>query len=207
MAIDLKLVLLGHKNVGKTSVFNRYLYDEWGETSMTIGAYFGMKPCKCQDRQVNLAIWDTAGEEKYSSLTNFYCRNARAALVCYDMTSEDSFQGLQRWVEKIETEAAKNCAIVIVGNKLDAVEADPTKRAVDPAEAKRYANSIGATLIEASAKTGAGVAKAFETAVQLAFDKQGAELLSQSKKPTGGPSTNMPAAQPAQTKEGCCSLS
>eukprot|EP00456_Euglypha_rotunda_P024900 TRINITY_DN2026_c0_g1_i20.p1 TRINITY_DN2026_c0_g1~~TRINITY_DN2026_c0_g1_i20.p1 ORF type:complete len:110 (-),score=17.83 TRINITY_DN2026_c0_g1_i20:11-340(-) len=86
--IDLKLVLLGHKNVGKTSLFNRYVYDEWGKTSMTIGAYFGMKQCKVNERSVNLAIWDTAGEEKFDSLTNFYCRNARAALICYDITSE-----------------------------------------------------------------------------------------------------------------------
>ncbi len=81
--VSLKLVLLGHKNVGKTSVFNRYVYEEFGKTSMTIGAYFGMKLCKVGDRSCNLAIWDTAGEEKFDSLTNFYCRQARAALVCY----------------------------------------------------------------------------------------------------------------------------
>lgn len=48
---DLKLVLLGHKNVGKTSIFNRYVYDEFGKTSMTIGAYFGMKQCNVSARR------------------------------------------------------------------------------------------------------------------------------------------------------------
>lgn len=58
----LKLVLLGHKNVGKTSLFNRYVYDEYGKTSMTIGAYFGTKSLKIGDRMINVSIWDTAGE-------------------------------------------------------------------------------------------------------------------------------------------------
>ena len=38
---------------------------------MTIGAYFGMKQCKVGEKNCNLAIWDTAGEEKFDSLTNF----------------------------------------------------------------------------------------------------------------------------------------
>ena len=56
-AVDLKLVLLGHKNVGKTSIFNRYVYDEFGRTSMTIGAYFGMKQLTVSNKICNLAIW------------------------------------------------------------------------------------------------------------------------------------------------------
>ena len=55
------------KLAGKTSLFNRYVYDEYGKTSMTIGAYFGMKQCKLNEGKDNeksfsLAIWDTAGE-------------------------------------------------------------------------------------------------------------------------------------------------
>ncbi len=82
--VDLKLVLLGRSAVGKTSIFNRYVYNEFTKTSMTIGAYFGMKtlslpnpghstnPSEPANLTVNLAIWDTAGEEKFDSLTNFY---------------------------------------------------------------------------------------------------------------------------------------
>ena len=36
---DVKLVLLGHKNVGKTALFNRYVYDEFGRTSMVTAAH------------------------------------------------------------------------------------------------------------------------------------------------------------------------
>jgi len=58
--VDLKVILLGHKAVGKTSMFNRYVYDEFGKTAMTIGAYFAMKQCKIGGNKVyNLAIWVT----------------------------------------------------------------------------------------------------------------------------------------------------
>ena len=77
-----------------------------------------MKQCKVGDKNCNLAIWDTAGEEKFDSLTNFYCRNATAALVCYDITNYETFANLQRWVDKITLEAEKNCSMILVGNKL-----------------------------------------------------------------------------------------
>lgn len=170
--MDLKLVLLGHKNVGKTSVFNRYVYDEFGKTSMTIGAYFGMKQCKVSDKSCNLAIWDTAGEEKFDSLTNFYCRNARAALICYDITNYSTFQGLQRWVDKITCEAEKNCAVVLVGNKLDIVEENEELRKVNFDEAKKYAASINAGVMETSAKTGRNVAQIFTQVVSICFERQ-----------------------------------
>lgn len=76
-----------------------------------------MKTCRLAGRQINLAVWDTAGEEKFDSLTNFYCRNATAALICYDITNNETFTGLERWIQKVKVEADPNCAIVIVGNK------------------------------------------------------------------------------------------
>lgn len=172
-SVDLKLVLLGHKNVGKTCIFNRYVYDKFGRTSMTIGAYFGMSECRLEDRTVSIAVWDTAGEEKFDSLTNFYCRGARAAVICYDVTNAASFEGLSRWVKKVTSQAHENCAVILVGNKLDIVEEDPAQRKVDFAEAKAFAESIGADIIEASAKTSVGVAAAFERVVRSSFIRGG----------------------------------
>lgn len=94
-----------------------------------------MKKCRVGDKDYSLAIWDTAGEEKFDSLTNFYCRGAQAAVVCYgthththgyevltfflslDVTNAASFHSLDRWLSKLEAEADDNCVIVICGNK------------------------------------------------------------------------------------------
>jgi len=124
----------------------------------------------------NLAIWDTAGEEKFDSLTNFYCRNARAALICYDITNYASFEGLQHWVQKITNEAEKNCAVVLVGNKLDLVEEEESLRKVEFTEAKKYADSIDANVIEASAKSGKNVADIFCKVVGMCFERQQSSL-------------------------------
>jgi len=206
-AVDLKLVLLGHKNVGKTSIFNRYVYDEFGKTSMTIGAYFGMKQCKVGDKNCNLAIWDTAGEEKFDSLTNFYCRNATAALVCYDITSYETFANLQRWVDKITLEAEKNCSMILVGNKLDLVEANPSARRVPLDEAKRYGASVNAMVVEASAKSGDSIAHTFEQVVQLYFERAEASQRAQQHQQAGAASktAKLDGANADTGKKGCCS--
>jgi len=170
-AVDVKLVLLGHKNVGKTAIFNRYVYGEFIRTSMTIGAYFGMKQLRVQDRLVNLAIWDTAGEEKFDALTSFYCRDAACAIICYDMTEYETFASLQRWVDKVNNEADRNCSICIVGNKLDLCDANPALRRVELGEARRYAQTIGASVLEVSAKTGVNVAEAFTAVSNLCFER------------------------------------
>jgi len=140
---------------------------------MTIGAYFGVKECKVDGNPVNLAIWDTAGEEKFDSLTNFYCRGARAAVICYDVTQKSTFDGLDRWVQKVTSQANENCAIILVGNKLDLVESDPSQRRVSSAEAKAFADKIGADFIEASAQSSKNVAPAFERVVHSSFIKNG----------------------------------
>lgn len=114
---------------------------------------------------------DTAGEEKFDSLTNFYCRNATAALVCYDITHYDTFINLQRWVDKITLEAEKNCSMILVGNKLDLVEANASARSVPLDEAKRYGASVNAMVVEASAKSGDSIAHAFELAVSIYFER------------------------------------
>ena len=118
-----------------------------------------------------VARQDTAGEERFDALTNFYCRGAACAVVCYDITAHDTFEGLARWVDKLRGE--ENCCLVLAGNKLDAVEQNPSLRKVELAEAKAYAASIGAEVLEVSAKTGTNVSEAFSQVVNTAFERAG----------------------------------
>ena len=54
-------------------------------------------------RPCNLGIWDTAGQERFDSLSSFYCRGARAAIICYDLTDRASFECLQqKWIRKVK---------------------------------------------------------------------------------------------------------
>eukprot|EP01083_Nonionella_stella_P154299 497007_1 len=166
----IKVVLLGQKNVGKTSIFNRFVYDEFGATSMTIGAYFSMKDCKINHRLRKLAIWDTAGEEKFDSLTSFYCRGAQAAIICYDITNRRSFENLDKWVNKV-VESGTSCSIIFAGNKADLLtEEDRSKRSVSLDEVEAYGKKFNADVLEVSALASKNVSELFDKVVLKHLD-------------------------------------
>eukprot|EP00735_Rhodelphis_limneticus_P001539 TRINITY_DN12170_c0_g1::TRINITY_DN12170_c0_g1_i1::g.26504::m.26504 TRINITY_DN12170_c0_g1::TRINITY_DN12170_c0_g1_i1::g.26504 ORF type:complete len:227 (+),score=18.18,sp/P31582/RAF2A_ARATH/38.42/7e-40,Ras/PF00071.17/1.3e-47,Miro/PF08477.8/1.5e-15,Arf/PF00025.16/7.4e-13,GTP_EFTU/PF00009.22/0.0073,Gtr1_RagA/PF04670.7/0.0016,MMR_HSR1/PF01926.18/0.013,SRPRB/PF09439.5/0.075 TRINITY_DN12170_c0_g1_i1:26-706(+) len=160
--VDVKVVMLGTKDVGKTCIANRYLYGDFALTRSTIGASFTMKTCIVDGKPINLGIWDTAGEERFDSLANFYCRGAGGAIVCFDLTNRKSFDALLKWVNKIVEEADERCVVSIVGTKLDIVDADPSKRQVEASEAEEFAKANAASYFETSAKMNWNVEELFQ---------------------------------------------
>ena len=81
---------------------------------------FQSKTIKTEDGQVIKAqIWDTAGEEKYRSVTNAYFRGAVGALLIYDITSERSFKSVSNWLQKLQESAMPDLIVLLVGNKTD----------------------------------------------------------------------------------------
>ena len=84
-----KLVFLGDQNVGKTSMISRFMYDTFDSSyTATIGIDFLSKTMYLDDRTIRMQIWDTAGQERFRSLIPSYIRDASAAVVVYDITSE-----------------------------------------------------------------------------------------------------------------------
>jgi len=196
--VDLKLVLLGQPGVGKTCLVYRYLYNTFGETISTIGASFAMKKVESETgRPCNLGIWDTAGQERFDSLSSFYCRGARAAIICFDLTDRASFECLQqKWIRKVTEEAEVGCHICIVGTKLDLVMSGAASRAVKPEEVETLASKHRAHLFETSAKDGEGVTDIFKCIVQQYHNRATAS----DDRRAGGAGLNGGAAQ----KQGCC---
>jgi small GTP-binding protein len=74
-----------------------------------------------------LQLWDTAGQERYRSLAPMYYRGASAAVVVFDVTNRDSFEGAKSWVKELQRRGDPNCVIALAGNKADIRE----KRAVE----------------------------------------------------------------------------
>lgn len=69
--------------------------------------------------RVNLAIWDTAGQEKFHALGPIYYRSSNGAVLVYDITDEDSFQKVKSWVKELRKMLGGEICLVIVGNKTD----------------------------------------------------------------------------------------
>ena len=79
-----KIVILGNSNVGKTCVVNRFANDVFLESSQpTIGANFVTKKIDMGNCYYKFEVWDTAGQEKYRSLTPMYYKGAAAAVIVY----------------------------------------------------------------------------------------------------------------------------
>lgn len=83
--------------------------------------------------RVNLAIWDTAGQEKFHALGPIYYRSSNGAVLVYDITDQDSFQKVKNWVKELRKMLGTDICLVIVGNKSD-LEKD---RTVDLEEAEK----------------------------------------------------------------------
>ncbi|KAI8142189.1 small GTPase superfamily, partial [Fennellomyces sp. T-0311] len=123
--------------VGKTSMVVRYVQKTFSTSSTsTIGASFMTKKLTVDDCQVRLQIWDTAGQERFRAMAPMYYRGAHAAILVYDITSEESFLDMNTWVEELKKAMTDDMVICIVGNKVDLA---PHQRAVTVSKAEDYA--------------------------------------------------------------------
>jgi len=153
-----KLVFLGNTSVGKSCIVSRFVHNEFCQfQEPTIGAAFSTNIVDLGNREISFEIWDTAGQERYRSLAPMYYRGSSAAIIVYDITNKDSFIGAKTWVKEIQRRGPSKCIIYIVGNKLDLGDV----RTVEIEEVQNYAQSIGISYMEVSAKTGEHVKDMF----------------------------------------------
>lgn len=104
--------------VGKTSLARRYAKGEFGSTTTTIQQSVFSRKVSLDGQQVRYQIWDTAGEERYRSVTKIHYRGANAALIVYDISDERSFADVRSWIEDVQN-LTEGCIIFVIGNKSD----------------------------------------------------------------------------------------
>ena len=117
-----KFILVGNKRVGKTSISNRFCHGNFNEDETSSQEVkFTRKNMNIPntDKTVQLHVWDTLGQEKFLSLAPLFFRKAVGAFLVYDVTSEESFHGLQRWVDQLKQNAESKIIIILIGNKVD----------------------------------------------------------------------------------------
>lgn len=116
-----------------------------------------------------LILWitkDTAGQERFRTLTPSYYRGAQGAILVYDVASRDTFKKLEVWLNELETFANKPDIVkMLVANKID-----KSNREVSKEEGLKFARKHSMLFIEASAKTKEGVQIAFEELVEKVFE-------------------------------------
>ena len=109
--VEAKIILLGDSAVGKSSIALRFCQDRFDEVhDVTIGGAYLQKVISIQnpenpagaDQQVKMHIWDTGGHERFRSMINMYYRDAIGAIICYDLTNEQSFKSVEYWVREMK---------------------------------------------------------------------------------------------------------
>ena len=166
-----KLFLIGDSGVGKSSLIQKFVDNTFNESyDSTIGMDYRTKKIKHDEKTIKLHITDTAGQERFRSITRNQYRRADNIIVVYDVTNQKSFGNIEEWFNNIDKHGSKDISKLLVGNKSDLT----TEKVVDNKTAKKYADSKKISLLETSSKTGKNVEQAFQT--MAALIKNGMEL-------------------------------
>ena len=152
-----KLLMIGDSGVGKSSLLLRFASDQFEDSYMTtVGLDFKIRTVEVDGKVVKLQMWDTAGEERFRTITSSYYRGAQGIVVVYGLDDKKSFENVKQWVEEIDRYAGEGVVKLLVGNKCD-VEA----RQVTREEAEKFAEELKMRYMETSAKTGENVEETF----------------------------------------------
>ena len=159
-----KILLLGDSSVGKTCFLMRYADNTFQEIHMsTIGLDYKLKNVQLDDGKiVKIQIWDTAGQDRFRSITKNYYKGAHGIILIYDVTSRKTFENIQNWVTQIKEEVSEKVNIILVGNKID----DENNRKVSSEEGKKMADQWGLDFFETSAKSGINIDTTFNDLVK-----------------------------------------
>jgi Ras-related protein Rab-1A len=134
----------------------------------SIGVDFKLKNIEIEGKKIKLQIWDTAGEERFRTITTSYYKGAHAILIVFDITEKDSFEHVKNWVADIDKFAKQGVLRILVGNKCDLEK----QRIVSKEEANELAEKLGIKYIETSAKDTINIETLFVDTAKYLLSKQ-----------------------------------
>ncbi|KAF2483718.1 P-loop containing nucleoside triphosphate hydrolase protein [Neohortaea acidophila] len=134
-----KIILLGPSGSGKSCLLHRFVKGEWRVlSSQTIGVEFASRIVKVgtgtQRKRMKLQLWDTAGTERFRSVSRSYYRGAAGAVLVYDIANQASFAQLQTFLDDARALASPHLTVLLAGNKADLTEGPKSTEKVLEAE-------------------------------------------------------------------------
>ena len=165
----LRITLLGNYEVGKTTLRNAFLNNDYSENTLsTVGINkVDTKFNLDNGKEIKLIIWDTAGQERFHSIAISSVKNSQGIILVFDITNRKSFEDLNMWIDDINN-ATDKVSIILFGNKCDL-----QNRKISKEEAEKFAKKNNIPYIETSAKLKLNINEAFSILVNDAYKKYG----------------------------------
>ena len=147
--LQIKMILLGNTAVGKTSIINRYVEDNFSSNLMSsVNMTFTQKTLKIDKQKVQLNIWDTVGQEKFRSLSKLFFKDTKIVALVYSITNKNSFNDLEFWLKTFKETIGEDVVIGVMGNKSDLF----LEQEVSEEEGEKFAEENGGFFDLVSAK-------------------------------------------------------
>ncbi|NXJ36859.1 RAB44 protein, partial [Ciconia maguari] len=184
------LLFVGDSHVGKTSFLYRLHADTFNpHLATTVGLDYQVKNLVVDNKRFAIRLWDSAGQERYHSITKQFFRKADGVVLMYDVTSEYSFSNVRYWLSCIQEGAEDGVAILLLGNKTDCA----AERQVPTKEGERLAKEHQLMFYECSAASGHNVSESMVSLIRLLKVRED-ELKNKAEE----------VPKPPRKKKGCC---
>ncbi len=151
--ISKKVILTGSFGVGKTSLFNQFIYSRFSDKYLTtIGVKVNKKVISIEGKELSILLWDIAGEVSQDKVPVSYFLGASGIIYVFDLTRPTTFKNIETDLDYLKG-LLPNSSVKIVGNKKDLLSEE---------EIEEVLKTIGNKChITTSAKTGENVNELF----------------------------------------------
>lgn len=159
--MEKKVILVGSSGVGKTSLLCRYVKDIFDESinEPTVGSSYSKVIVEnTSGQEVELQVWDTAGQEKFRAVASIFYRQAKIALICFDYQDENSIKDIDQWASSVSS-IEPECVLYLVATKSDLL--NDLSELKDFLEAKK--SSTFTSVFITSAKNNVGITEIFNS--------------------------------------------
>ena len=176
-----KTLIVGPRNVGKTSLVRRYLLGRFETTyTATVGADLSVATFDFPEGTIVLSVVDLGGQQTFAALRNRFYQGAHHVILVYDKTDRSTFEDIPKWYETL-TDGIRMPSYIFLAGSLVANKVDMTDAAeVTEEEGRQLADLLSMKYFEASAKTGINVAEIFLHAVSSCSARIKSEIAEQS---------------------------
>lgn len=155
-----KVVLAGEGAVGKTTLINRFVTGSFStDYKATIGVQIFSKKLFIKGQEIDLQIWDIAGQTLFRKFRSRFFANSRGALLVFDLTVPSTLSNLHNWIRDIK-HVTDSIPFVVIGNKNDLTNL----QSISPEDVADFLNSTNASVkayYNTSALSGENVEECF----------------------------------------------